>query len=153
MLLGPGNEILLSDAHDEGSVYVLQDTDQDGVAETRHVLVEEMYRPYGIALWQDYVYVAGTMELKRWKYNASSMTVSGDAETILSWPDFERGHWTRTIVFNQDGTKMFISIGSGSNVNAGEDPRRAAINVYNPDGTGHELIIGFFFHVSRLRCC
>ena len=34
---------------------------------------------------------------------------------------------------------MFVSIGSGSNVNAGEDPRRAAINVYNPDGTGHVL--------------
>ena len=139
MLLGPGNEILLSDAHDEGRVYVLQDKDQDGVAETRHVLVDGMYRPYGIALWQDYVYVAGTTELKRWQYDASSMTISGEAETILSWPDFERGHWTRTIVFNQDGTKMFISIGSGSNVNAGEDPRRAAVNVYNPDGTGHEL--------------
>ena len=34
---------------------------------------------------------------------------------------------------------MFVSIGSASNVNAGEDPRRAAINVYNPDGTEHEL--------------
>ncbi len=139
LLLGPSNEVLVSDSHDEGVVYVLQDTDNDGVSDKRHTLVEGMYRPFGIAFWKDYVYVAGTTEVKRWKYDPSAMTVSGQGETILSWPEFDKGHWTRTLRFNRDGTKMFISIGSGSNVNAGEDPRRAAVNVYNPDGTGHEL--------------
>ncbi len=137
--LGPSNEVVVSDSQDEGAVYVLQDTDNDGVADQRHTLIEDMYRPFGIAFWSDYVYVAGTLEVKRWKYDPSTMTASGEGETVVSWPDFERGHWTRTILFNQDGTKMFVSIGSASNVNAGEDPRRAAINVYNPDGTGHEL--------------
>jgi len=139
MVLGPSDEILVSDSHDEGSVYVLQDTNQDGVADKRSVLIEEMYRPYGLAFWEDYVYVAGTNEIKRWKYNPSTMTVSDQGETVVSWPEFDKGHWTRTLAFNQEGTKMFVSIGSGSNVNAGEDPRRAAINVYNPDGTGHVL--------------
>jgi glucose/arabinose dehydrogenase len=139
MVLGPSNEVLVSDSHDEGSVYVLQDTNQDGVADSRRTLIEGMYRPYGIDFWQDYVYVAGTTAIKRWKYDPSSMTVSGQGETVVSWPEFEKGHWTRTLAFNQAGTKMFVSIGSASNVNAGEDPRRAAINVYNPDGTGHEL--------------
>ena len=139
MVLGPNGEVLVSDSHDEGTVYVLQDTDQDGVADKRSSLIEEMYRPYGIAFWQDYVYVAGTYEIKRWKYNPSSMTVSGPGETVVSWPEFTGSHWTRTLIFNQEGTKMFVSIGSASNVDAGGDPRRAAINVYNPDGTGHEL--------------
>ena len=139
MLLGPNSEVLLSDSQDEGLLYVLQDTDHDGVADQRHILIEGMYRPYGIALWQDYVYIAGTTEVKRWKYNASTMTVSGEGETIVSWPQFLQSHWTRTIIFSRDGTKMFVTIGSGSNVNAGEDSRRAAVNVYNPDGTGHEL--------------
>lgn len=139
MVLGPSGEVLVSDSHDEGTVYVLQDTDQDGVADKRSSLIEEMYRPYGIAFWQDYVYVAGTYEIKRWKYNPSSMTVSGPGETVVSWPGFTGSHWTRTLIFNSEGTKMFVSIGSASNVDAGGDPRRAAINVYNPDGTGHEL--------------
>lgn len=153
MLLGPSNEVLISDSHDTGGIYVLQDTDQDGVADSRHVLVENLYRPYGIAFWNNYVYVAGRVELNRWKYDTSSMTVSGDAEVVLAWPEFEGGHWTRTIIFNREGTKMFVSIGSESNVDAGEDSRRAAINVYNPDGTGHEIYaqglrnaVGLDFH-------
>lgn len=139
MLLGPSQEILISDSADEGAVYVLQDTDGDGVADHRRLLVEGMYRPYGIAFWNDYVYVAGTVEVKRWKYNRSSMRVEGAGETIVSWPEFRRGHWTRSILFSRDGSKMLVSIGSESNVDAGEDPRRAAINVYNPDGSGHEI--------------
>jgi len=139
MLLGSGGEVLISDSVDEGRVYVLVDSDRDGTADQRQLLVDGMYRPYGLAFWKDYLYVAGTVELKRWHYDQGTRTVSGEGETILSWPDFKRGHWTRTIVFNRSGNKMLISIGSGSNVDAGEDPRRAAINIYNPDGTGHEL--------------
>ena len=90
MLLGPSNEVLVSDSHDEGGVYVLQDTNQDGVADKRSTLLEDMYRPYGIAFWEDYVYVAGTTEIKRWKYDPSTMTVSGQGETVVSWPQFDR---------------------------------------------------------------
>ena len=140
LLLGPSNEVLVSDSEDEGAVYVLLDTDQDGIADKRHLLIEGMYRPFGIAFWEDYVYIAGTTEVKRWPYHPSTMTVSGEGQTVVSWPEFERGdHWTRTLLFNREGTKMFVTIGSGSNVDAGEDPRQAAINVYNPDGTGHEI--------------
>jgi glucose/arabinose dehydrogenase len=139
MLLGPSQEILLSDSADEGAVYVLRDTNQDGKADSRNVLLNGIYRPYGLAFWNDYLYVAGTVEVKRWKYDRAAMKVQGQGETVVSWPEFRPGHWTRSIVFNRSGDKMFISIGSESNVSAGEDPRRAAINVYNPDGTGHEI--------------
>jgi len=139
MLLGPNHEVLLSDSADEGTVYVLRDTDQDGVADSRQPLIEGMYRPFGIALWRDYIYVAGTIEVKRWKYQAATRTVTGEGETVVSWPDFKRGHWTRTILFDKAGERMYVSIGSGSNVDAGEDPRRAAINVYDPEGGNHEI--------------
>lgn len=139
MTLGPNQEVLVSDSHDEGAVYVLQDTNGDGRADQRHLLLEGMYRPYGLAFWEDYLYVAGTVEVKRWKYDPATMRVAGEGETIIEWPDFQPGHWTRTLLFNREGTKLFVSIGSGSNVDAGEDPRRAAINVYNPDGSGHEI--------------
>jgi len=83
--------------------------------------------------------VAGTVEVKRWKYDRSAAKVVGQGETVVSWPEFRRGHWTRSIVFNPAGDKMFVSVGSASNVDAGEDPKRAAINLYSPDGTGHEI--------------
>ena len=89
MVLGPSGEVLVSDSHDEGNVYVLQDTDQDGVADKRSSLIEEMYRPYGIAFWQDYVYVAGTYEIKRWKYllklHNEGETKDTDKRRILNW--------------------------------------------------------------------
>jgi glucose/arabinose dehydrogenase len=140
MLLGPSNEVLISDSDDDGAVYVLQDINGDGVSDKRHLLVDGMYRPFGIAFWQDHVYIAGTVEVKRWKYDAATMTVSGEGETIVSWPEFKKGHWTRTVLFNPEGTRMIVTIGSGSNVNAGEDPRRAAINMYDPDGSNHEIL-------------
>lgn len=139
MLLGPNQEVLLSDSADEGAVFVLRDTNQDGIADQRETLIEGMYRPYGIAFWRDYVYIAGTVEVKRWKYEPETRSVSGEAETVVSWPDFKRGHWTRTILFDRKGERMYVTIGSGSNVDAGEDPRRAAINVYDPDGSNHEI--------------
>jgi len=139
MTLGPGQEILLSDSADEGAVYVLRDADKDGKAESRHLLLEGMYRPYGLAFWKDYLYVAGTVEVKRWKYDRAGMKVQGAGETVVSWPEFRRGHWTRSIVFHPNQDKMFVTVGSASNVDAGEDPRRASINVYNSDGTGHEI--------------
>lgn len=142
MLLGPGGEVLLSDSADEGAVYVLRDTDGDGRADSRHLLVDGMYRPYGIAFWRDYVYVAGTVEIKRWKYDPASMKVVGPGEVVVSWPEFRPGHWTRTIVFNPKGDTMFVAIGSASNVDAGEDPRRAAINTYTPDGKNHRIFAG-----------
>lgn len=140
MLLGPNNEILISDSVNEGAVYVLQDTDGDHRADERHELISGMYRPFGIAFWNEYVYIAGSDQVKRWVYDPESMTVEGEGEVVVSWPeDFQKGHWTRSIVFNSDGSKMFVSVGSASNVDSGEDERRAAINVYNPDGSGHEL--------------
>lgn len=48
-------------------------------------------------------------------------------------------HWTRSLLFDRAGKKLYVGVGSGSNNSTGEDPRRAAINRYNPDGTGHEI--------------
>src|SRR5207247_10231743 len=59
------------------------------------------------------------------------------AEKLIDLPG--GGHSTRNIAFSADGKKMYIAVGSQSNKSAGEDPVRAAINEYNPDGTGHRV--------------
>lgn len=131
MLLGPSGEVLLTDSTNQGAVYVLQ-------GKERKKLLSGLDRPYGMAWWKDYLYVAETTSIKRYKYNRGARTV-GPGEEILSMKDFGAGHWTRTIEFDSKGEKLYLGVGSRSNVDAGEDPMRAAISVMNPDGSGREL--------------
>lgn len=138
MLLGPSGEVLLSDSANNGSVYVLVDRDMDFKAEIRKKLVGGLDRPYGLAFWKEYLYIAETTSLKRYKYDPKTMTV-GPAEEIVPMREFGSGHWTRTVLFDRKGEKMYLAIGSRSNVSPGEPAMRAAINRFNPDGSGHEI--------------
>ena len=150
MLAGPGNEILLSDSGSgqqaTGAVYVLKD-------KTKKKIIENLDRPYGLALHENWLYVAEPTSVKRYQYDPKAMTVAGKGEEIIPLRGFDRGHWTRSLLFNKDHSKLFVTVGSGSNVDAGEDAMRAALHRYNPDGTGHETwatglrnIIGLRFY-------
>ena len=134
MALGPSNELLVSDAVKNGSVYVLDDQKQ------KKKLIGGLERPYGLAFWKDYLYVGETTSIKRYKYDAKNRT-AGKGEEVISLAGLDGGHWTRSLLFDRKGEKLYVGIGSRSNVSAGEDPRRAAINRYNPDGTGHEIYV------------
>jgi glucose/arabinose dehydrogenase len=138
MLLGPSGEVLVSDSVNGGAVYVLVDRDQDFRPETRKKLITGLDRPYGLAFWKQFLYVAETTSLKRYPYDAKTMT-AGPGEEVVSMRDFGSGHWTRTVLFDRTGGKMYLAIGSRSNVSPGEPPMRAAINRFNPDGSGHEI--------------
>src|SRR5947199_2205624 len=129
MTLGPSKEILLSDSKG-GTVYILKPE--------RKKLIEKLDRPYGLAFWKDYLYVGETTSVKRYKYDASQMTV-GAGEEVVPMKDFGKGHWTRAVLFDRDGKKMYVGVGSSSNVDAGDPEMRAAINRFNPDGSGHEI--------------
>jgi glucose/arabinose dehydrogenase len=133
MLLGPSSEILLADSMNPGSVYVLTNYGKD-----RKKILEGLDRPYGLALWKDYLYVAETTSVKRYKYDAKAMT-AGKGEEIISMKGFGKGHWTRSLLFDRKGEKLYVGVGSSSNVGTDDPPERAAINRYNPDGSGHEL--------------
>jgi glucose/arabinose dehydrogenase len=73
----------------------------------------------------------------RYRYRAGDTQPQGPPEKVADLPD--GGHNTRNVIFSRDGRKMYVAVGSGSNNDAGEDPRRAAINEYNADGTGHRV--------------
>ena len=140
MILGPGKELIIADSalNGKGAVWVAQ----GGVAQGRdkHKLIEGLDRPFGLAFWKDYLYVGEPTSIKRYKYDAKAMT-AGKGEEVVSLKDFGTGHTSRNILFDRKGEKMYINIGSQSNVSAGEDPMRAAVNRYNPDGTGHEIFV------------
>ncbi len=138
MLLGPSNEILLSDTgggngrDPMGTIYVLN-------GKQRRPVIQNLIRPYGLAVHDGYLYVGTPESIKRWKYDTKTQTVSGEGQEIISLKGMGQGHWTRSLLFSRDGKKLFVGQGSGSNVNAGEDPHRAAISTYNPDGSGWEI--------------
>ena len=137
MYTAPGGEIILSDSS-AGSVYVLTDKNKSYKNPERKKILDGLDRPYGLAIWKDYLYVGERTSIKRHKYDAKAMTATAGQE-IISLKDFTPGHWTRSLLFDSKGEKLYVGIGSGSNVDTGEDPTRAAINRYNPDGSGHEI--------------
>ena len=145
MTLGPGNEILLSDSgrDGEGIVYVFE-------GKERKKLIGGLDRPFGLAFWHEYLYVAETTSVKRYKYDAKAHT-AGPGQEVVSLKGFDKGHWTRTVLFDREGKKMYVTVGSGSNVDPGDDPRRAAINRYKPDGSGHEIFASGLRNVIGLR--
>jgi glucose/arabinose dehydrogenase len=139
MLYTPTGEILVTESIPNGRVTVLADKNSDFKADSeRKVLLKGLDRPYGMAFWKDYLYVAETTSLKRYKYDAKAVTV-GKGEEIVPMPDFSKGHWTRSLTFDPKGEKFYLGIGSGSNVDTGENERRASILRCNPDGSGCEL--------------
>ena len=133
MMLGPGNEILMSDASGKGSVLVIR----DGV---KTPIIEQLDRPYGLALKGDQLYVAEPTSVKQYTYDAKSMRVVGAGKEIISLAGMGTGHITRTLAFNRDGSKLYLSVGSQSNIDLGEPAMRAAVHRFNPDGSGHEVI-------------
>ncbi len=141
MIYGPSGEILLSDSTKEGAVYALADRNKDGKIsdDEKKKLVDKLDRPYGLAIWKDYLYIAETTSVKRYKYDSKKLTL-GPGEEIVPLKDAGQGHWTRSILFDRKGEKFYLGVGSASNVSTGEPEIRASITRYNPDGSGREFI-------------
>jgi len=93
--------------------------------------------PFGLAFNNGYLYVGNTGSIVRFKYTSGDLTAQGAPEQLMELP--RGGHSTRNILFNRAGTKMYVSVGSQSNNDAGEDCRRAAILEFNPDGSGYRI--------------
>ena len=148
MVLGPGNEILLSDSgarnEPNGVVYVIKD-------KQKKKIIEGLDRPFGLALHEDWLYVAEPTSVKRYKYDAKSMTVTSKGEEIISLEGFGRGHWTRTLRFDKDHKNLYTTVGSGSNIDLGEDAKRASILRSNPDGSNVETLASGLRNVIGLR--
>lgn len=139
MALAPNGDVFLSDAK-ANSLIVLRDKNNDGVAEERFVYSDALSQPFGIAFHKDWVYVANTDSVVRFKYKSGQTKADAPPERVveLTAGGYNQ-HWTRNVIFSPDGSKMFVSIGSASNVSVEEDKRRAAISVYDPDGKNHRI--------------
>lgn len=131
----PGGQILVTESIAKGGVYVVEK------GQPKKPLIEGLDRPFGLALWKDYLYVSESQAIKRFKLDAKALTV-GPAEVVVPLTGYDKGHTSRSIAFDKKGRKMYVSVGSASNIDLGDPENRAAINVYNPDGSGHEVMAG-----------
>lgn len=136
LALAPNGDVFLADSMGS-KIVVLRDANKDGVAEERSTFAEGLKQPFGIAFWRDYVYIGNTDAIIRYPYKPGQMKALAPAEQIAEVPGKGyREHWTRNILFSPDGKKMYVTVGSESNVDVEANPMRATITEYNPDGTG-----------------
>ena len=136
MIYAPNGDLFVAQSR-TGSVVILRDTNNDGEPDARSVYAEGLNGVFGMAFQNGYLYLGRTDSIVRYKYKDGDMRAQGMPEKIVDLPT--GGHSTRNIVFSRDGKKMYVAVGSASNKDAGEEPRRAAINEYNPDGTGQRV--------------
>src|ERR1700682_1300852 len=136
MAVAPNGDIFLAESG-AGKVVVLRDAGHQGSAQQREVFASGLNRPYGIVFHGDYVYVGNTDALLRFRYDSKTSKRLGEAEHLLNLP--RGGHWTRGLAIPPDGKRIFISVGSESNVSIESDSRRAAILVCDLDGKNSHL--------------
>jgi glucose/arabinose dehydrogenase len=121
-------------------ITLLRDADRDGTPEVRETFLSGLNQPFGMALLGNTFYVANTDALVRYPYQQGQTRISSQGEKILDLPaDGYNSHWVRNVVAAPDGSKLYVSVGSGTNVDVErtdeKDPRRAAILEVNPDGS------------------
>ena len=147
----PNGDIFLAESY-PGRIRVLRAKDGAGKAEVNQVFASGLDRPFGIAFYPlgpepRWVYIAETGRVIRFAYQNGDLQARGRPEVIV--PDIPSGgllrgggHWTRDIAFSNDGKRMFVSVGSHSNVAEDSDSseeRRADILQYDPEGKGFRI--------------
>jgi glucose/arabinose dehydrogenase len=112
-------------------ITLLRDSDGDGVAETRMVLLKDLNSPFGMALVGDNLYVANTDGVMRFPYKTGDTEISAPGEKVADLPAGPLNHhWTKNIIASRDGSRLYATVGSNSNVaenGLDKEHRRAAI--------------------------
>ena len=144
--ISPNQDIFVVESGTRSSknqITVLRDKDKDGKFETREVFISGLNKPFGMLVLKDFFYIANTDGLYRYPYKNNPLKLESKGEKILELPaGGYNNHWTRNLLAGPDGSKIYVSVGSGSNNGENgmdKEIRRAAILEINPDGTGEKI--------------
>jgi len=134
LVLAPNGDVFVADSAGM-EVVVLRDTNGDGKPDQRWKWYVGLNQPFGLAFRGNHLYVGNSDAIVRFDYKPGQTEASGTITSLVRLPP--GGHATRNVIFNREGSKMYVAVGSESNVNDETDePLRAAITEFNPDGSG-----------------
>jgi glucose/arabinose dehydrogenase len=136
LTVAPNGDIFLAETG-ASQIVVMRDPQHTGEAKEREIFATGTRRVFGIAFKDDYVYVGDTNELVRFRYDPKTSKRLGEAEPLMKLPT--GGHETRSVAIAPDGKHVYVTVGSGSNINTGEDPIRAAVSICDLDGKNARL--------------
>ncbi|KAA5532135.1 sorbosone dehydrogenase family protein [Taibaiella lutea] len=137
-IIGAGHSNNLK--HSADRIMILKDLNHDGIAEQKDTFLTGLNQPFGMLFLGNWFYVANTDALWRYQYDKTTMQLKGAGEKIIDLPSGKYNkHWSRNLIASKKGDKIYIAVGSGSNI--GEhgmenEILRAAILEVNPDGSG-----------------
>ncbi|GEC17550.1 PQQ-dependent sugar dehydrogenase [Nitrobacter winogradskyi] len=97
-------------------ISILRDADGDGVAELRQPFITGLFSPFGMALLDGKLYVANANGIVAFPYQEGATEITAKPETITDLPAGLNHHWTKDIIASSDGTKLYATVGSNSNV-------------------------------------
>jgi glucose/arabinose dehydrogenase len=151
-------------------ITLLRDTDGNGSVDQRSTLLTELNSPFGMALVGDQLYVANTDALVRFPYRPGASSIEGRGTEVADLPGGDLNHhWTKNVIASRDGSKVYVTVGSNSNVaehGMDKEVDRAAIleidtvtgarRVYasglrNPNGMAWEPATGMLWTVVNER--
>ena len=158
--IAPNGDIFLSESG-SGRVLRFRANGAGGVPAKAEVFAENLDRPYGIVFYPpadpQYVYVAAANQVVRYPYRSGAARAAGPAEVVIANIPTKR-HWTRDLAISRDGKRLFVAVGSASNLSGdmstrmapekvrqhekthgrgaawGEEENRAVVRVFDPDG-------------------
>ncbi|WP_109489095.1 PQQ-dependent sugar dehydrogenase [Occallatibacter savannae] len=143
--VAPNGDLFVAESQ-PGKILVFRGTTPDGKPQQTSTFAEGLNLPFGIAFYPatnpKYIYVGNTDGIVRFPYQSGDLKARGPAEQLAELPGGGRlrggGHWSRDLVFSKDGSKLFASVGSHSNVDDSdthpEEFHRADVLQFTPDG-------------------
>jgi glucose/arabinose dehydrogenase len=111
-------------------ITLLRDSNGDGVADVRTVFLSKLHSPFGMALVGEDLYIANADALMRFPYQQGQTAITAPGVKVADLPAGINHHWTKNVIASPDGAKLYITVGSNSNVGENGMPAeegRAAI--------------------------
>ncbi|HEX6192481.1 MAG TPA: sorbosone dehydrogenase family protein [Chitinophagaceae bacterium] len=137
-------DVFVAQADREGkkgnNILLFRDANKDGVPESKSVYLTNLKQPFGMLVLKDKFYVGNTDAVVEYPYDPKATAIAGAGKSIVSLPTGR--HWTRNIISNAAGNKIYIAVGSASNIaedGIEKENRRANILEVNVDGTGERI--------------
>ncbi|WP_420460396.1 PQQ-dependent sugar dehydrogenase [Neolewinella sp.] len=142
--ISPAGETFVVESNTRNSanrILRLVDEDGDGRVDEQRVFIDDLNQPFGMLVLDGYFYVANTDATWRYPYTEGQerLDPAGGEKILSTPPQGYNNHWTRNLLASPDGSKIYVSVGSGSNVGENgmeAETNRANILEINPDGSG-----------------